>query len=522
MASPLYGSYRYALNSLCTRLLSALQRIAWLENQTEVPLTADQVVDDPKGLAEISVKIYGNARPELYGVNPSQASAGIQEMLDKVGQSGGGCCELSQDYVLDSTVTSDYSNVTVVQKNGSKLIYAGPTGNPAVESKIASRPSGESLEGVVWSGVEIDGNGRASHCIDFERFTRSCSVEDGIFQNALSHGVKIENSWSFSLLRNRMRLNGGWGLWLQGLGALDGLNANDLKGNHITENVLGGLFGNKIYAMHMVSNTSEYNKSTNIQIGGVNIHSVGNYFEGFDLVRTAQGGEETSVILGTDDVPFANSLFCNYVNGGSAGATSFIGDGIELKNVVASEIKNGGFSASTRHEMKFKETDTCHSNKFDLSFDAAVATLSAARIRNTTSGITGGVKQLKGPNAFNNTDVSKGSSFGVRSTRQIKVNGQTGSVSEDRIAAGGIDLFAMGKRSSALNQFSFNALGGGLYSFDTLVKIPTMTSAQINLASAPFTSNELRGAMVNNSTIGKMLIYRLNGWEEFSTSPVSI
>jgi len=376
---------------------------------------------------------------------------------------------------------------------------------PIIRSLLANRSiPNKSLENVKIIGWRLDGNSLALNCLQLERFTRQCVVRDCEIRGATGDGIDLYESWSYEFSGNRVTNNGGRGGWFHATSPTDtdGNNAFCFTGNWFSLNGAEGFQVESVQAGFIAGNTSEYNGATNAIIAGRSLDVIGNYFEGFSNARTSLGGSESCVILGTADLPFLRSSFKSYVNGGSVGASSFDGDGIELFNVIESEV-TGLFSQSTRYAYVFSEAWTLIGSEIGTSLDAN-GTLRTPAIRNITTGTTGGLEVVKGTNAFGNSARRNGATAGLRDERQIKANGVTGSIAENRILENGNIAFRYGKLSSALGIFDFDALDGYYYRFN----VPSAVAAVVTTAQRDALPNKVNGMIIYNSTTGNYEGYK--------------
>lgn len=428
-----------------------------------------------------------------------------QNAADYAGQNG---IRIDVPKVYSVTeINFDYDNVEVVATSPSAGFVARGTGSP-IKSLLANRAvADKSLESVRFVGITVDGNELTNNCFELERFTRGCALIDCIIIDASGDGIDIRNSWSYALKRNRVKNCTGIGI-----NQADVNNDATSIGNHVTE-CGAGWFIENAQGGFVAGNTSEYNKGVNFQAGGNALLIVGNYFEGFHSDFTGQGGEETCVILGTDTSAFVRSTFENYVNGGSVTASSFSGDGVELYNVIESNIKCN-FSQSTRHPFAFDETWTFKGCKIDLSFDAYGANFDNPSIRNLTTSTTGGLDVLNGTNCLANTAVRTGDSSGIRYENQIEPNGTTGSLVDTRIIGNATVLYRYGKLESNTNKFTFDSVDrDNWYRFNNGLQIPVMTTTQRDNISTPE-----NGLIIYNTTSGKYQGYKESGtaWVDFN------
>lgn len=406
-----------------------------------------------------------------------------------------------------TTVDVDYNDLRIEGQGWSTGFVALGAGY-AVESVFANRPSAASLEGVVLANFKISGGDwqtKTGSGIYLERFTRGCVVDHVRCEYLAGDGIYLKNSWSYSLKRNSVWLCDGIGINMTAAN-----NGFDVSGCHVygcsqgivIENAQAGFVG---------GNASEYNKGTNVVLAGRSLKIVGNYFEGFHPDLVSQGGEATCVQLGSAAQPFAHSEFDNYVNGGSSGADSFDGDGIQLKNVVASRL-TAAFSLSTRHEFRFDELDTCIGNEFVYAHDGKTSVTTGVIVRNTTEGASGGLELIKGTNAYNNVLRREGDTIGIRNEFQIKPNTQLGSYLDNRLLIDGVMKFRWGKLEMDSRAFMFTSDSvDDYYDFPKSLKIPVLTSTERGTITTP-----VPGMIIINSTDGRLEYYSGSSWKHLT------
>jgi hypothetical protein len=481
--------------------------------QTKVPSHLGTFEQDGIGAVErtikdklsdvVSVKDFG-----AVGDGVTDDTAAIQKAID----SGARAVLIPQSTYAVTTLDINRDNL-LLRCDGAVLKAA--SSGPVLRSLLANRAvAGKSLENVIISGVEIDGQSTAANCILLERFTRGCSVRNSYLHHATSHGLEIFQSWSYELHGNRMSHNGGDGLHARATlpTSTDGNNAFMISWNWCSLNGGVGMVVVSAQGGTIIGNTSEYNYERNALFAGRAIEVAGCYFEGFSADRRVLGGEATCVQLGTADIPFILSTFTNYVNGGSSGAESFVGNGVALRNVVESSM-SALFSESTNFPYTFDEAWSLIGSSVKTSFDTSGPGTKVPSIRNLTTGTTGGLEVVKGASAYGNFSIRQGASFGLRVDNQIKANGQTGSIFEDRILENGNVAFRHGKLSSALGVYDFVALPGYYYRFNSAaVLAPPLTTTERDALTV-----KRNGMIVFNTTLG---VYQ--GYKEIGTTWVNL
>lgn len=446
-------------------------------------------------------RIYsGTLSPEWFGASGdglADDSAAVQATLDAA--SNLSASVLFTRWYSVSSVVVRYGHTTITGI-GPTCGLKARTAAPVLTSTLSNRDEATSVESLQIKNFAIDGNSVATHGIELERFTRGCSVEGVFVHDVNGSGITLSESWSYSLINNRIKDCAGTGLDMP-----DVNNAFNVAGNHVTgcdkgcvvENSQGG---------SITGNTFEYNKTSNLEIAGNATNVSGNYIEGIHSSVTDLGGSAYQVTLGSASVPFKRSTFNNYVNGGSVTEDAFTGDGVKLLNVVESDL-SGSFSQSTRYEWVYDEAWTLIGCSIKISFDS-----DPAAIRNLTAAVTGGVEILTGANCRLNSGMRTGDGYGTRTDYQTSAE-TGGNISRHRIISSAGVLFDVGKTISTDNIYNFSAPGGGVFAFLSPVKVPVMTSTQRDAITSP-----KNGMVILNTTTGKYQGYKeaTSSWVDFN------